>query len=218
LWLRRADLDLLVGVRDYSDGGIGVAGLNIEKLGKIGGHDVPGVCGENFAGSFEAAGNEGRADLLAVDTEAKFRAGEKAKRDAKNSEPAVVIVETGLGEPHFMIAIGIDNVFEMYDVIFGLSVYRNVALLNAAAQSFDDVTFCIDKNRGMIPPREFIVWTPVTNLFTETDHVTGPTVTVSEDEIAGARVDDLLARQKRLDRSSVERRPETLCKHHASLV
>ena len=152
MWLRRADLDLLVGVRDYSDGGIAVAGFNIEKLGKIGRHDVPGVGQENFAGSFKAAGNEGRADLLAVDTEAKFRAGEKAKRDAKNSEPAVVIVETGLGKPDFMIAIGIDNVFEMYDVIFGLSVDRNVALLNAAAQSFDDVTFYIDKNRGMIPP------------------------------------------------------------------
>ena len=36
-------------------------------------------------------------------------------------------------------------------MIFSLSIDRNVALLNAIAQSFDNVTFLIDENGGMIP-------------------------------------------------------------------
>jgi hypothetical protein len=79
-----------------------------------------------------------------------------------------------LGELDFMDAIYIDDVFEMYDMIFSLSIDRNVALLNVTAQSFDNVTFLIDENGGMIPASEYFVRTPITERFAKTNHAASP--------------------------------------------
>jgi hypothetical protein len=102
-----------------------------------------------------------------------------------------------------MDAVYIDDVFEMYDMIFSLSIDRNVALLNATAQSFDNVTFLIDENGGMIPASEYFVRTPITERFAKTNHAASPAGAVGKDEVAGARVDHLLARRKALNRSGM---------------
>jgi hypothetical protein len=212
-FLRRAGLDISVGVGDCADGGVGISGLNVEIFGEVGGHDVPRVCGEDFAGAFEAPGHEGRADFLAVHAEPKFRAGEEGERNAHDGEPAVMFVEAGLGELYFMDAIGIDDVFEVDDLIFGLFVDGNVALLNAAAEGFDDVAFFVDENSGVIPAREFFVGTPVTDFFAKANHAAGPASAVSEDEIAGARIDNLFAWREGSNRSSMKRGPRAFGKH-----
>jgi hypothetical protein len=104
----------------------------------------------------------------------------------------------------------------MDDMIFGLFVDRNVALLNSATKSLDNVAFCIDEDSRVIPAREYFVGTPVSDRFAKAYKATSPTIAVSENEIAGARINDLFACRKSLDRSSVKRGPRAFCKHDAS--
>ena len=80
-----------------------------------------------------------------------------------------MIVETGLSERDFMGTIDIENIFQMYDVIFGLSIDRNVSLLDSAAEGFDDVAFFVDEDGGMIPACEFLVAAPVTDRLAKTN-------------------------------------------------
>ena len=80
-----------------------------------------------------------------------------------------MIVEAGLGEFDFMVAIGIDNVFQMYDMIFGVYVDRNVALLNATAEGFDNVASCTDENSGVIPAREYLCQDPSNGFSAESE-------------------------------------------------
>ena len=142
---------------------------------------------------------------MAVYTETKLRAGEEGERNAQDRQPTVVISEASLGELDFMGAIYIDDVFEMYDMIFSLFVDRNVAPLNATAQGFDNVTFFVDENGGMIPASEYFIRAPVTQHLAKANHAAGPAGAVGEDEIAGARVDHLLARPKVQNRSGMDR-------------
>lgn len=198
-------LDIEAGVGDGADGGIGIDRLNVEILGEVGGHDMPRVCGENLSGALETTGDERGADFLAVHTETKLRASEKRERDTHDGEPAIVIVKASLGELDFVGAIYIDDVFEMHDMIFSLFVDRNVAPLNATAQGFDNVTFFVDENGGMIPASEYFIRAPVTQHLAKANHAAGPAGAVGEDEIAGARVDHLLARPKVQNRSGMDR-------------
>ena len=135
----------------------------------------------------------------------KLRASEKRERDTHDGEPAIVIVKASLGELDFVGAIYIDDVFEMHDMIFSLFVDRNVAPLNATAQGFDNVTFFVDENGGMIPASEYFIRAPVTQHLAKANHAAGPAGAVGEDEIAGARVDHLLARPKVQNRSGMDR-------------
>jgi len=51
-------LDAGVGGRDPANGHIVRLRLDVEILGKIGRHDMPGICRENLASTFEAPGHE----------------------------------------------------------------------------------------------------------------------------------------------------------------
>lgn len=157
---------------------------------------MPRVCGEDFARPFEATSDQRRADFLAVHAEAEFRASKEAESNTENGEPAVVVVEAGLSEFDFMGSIDIDHVFQVYDMIFGVYVDRNVAPLNPSAEGFDNVASFTDENSGVIPACEYFVRTPVTDFLTKANQTTGPAGAVSEDEIAGTRIGDLFARRE----------------------
>ena len=61
-----------------------------------------------------------------------------------------MVVEASAREFNFMDAVDIHDIFEMDDMILGVFVDRNVSLLNASAEGFDNVAVVADEKRDVV--------------------------------------------------------------------